>query len=105
MIKYTEKRISSLLFVTLISLPTLAQNIQGSYRPQADGEIRKQQVEYTVSEAMGHRGSVPLCPFKIRSAESKPKIKETERRVFKQNGRVYERFTECNLWLYKTRAK
>ncbi len=53
MIKYTEKRISSLLFVTLISLPTLAQNIQGSYRPKADGEIRKQQVEYTVSEAMG----------------------------------------------------
>ncbi len=43
MIKYTEKRISSLLFVTLISLPTLAQNIQGSYRPKADGEIRKQQ--------------------------------------------------------------
>lgn len=48
-----RKRISSLLLVTLISFPTLAQNIQGSYRPKADGEIRKQQVEYTVSEAMG----------------------------------------------------
>ena len=50
-----EKRFFIILHVIqlFLHLPTLAQNIQGSYKPMADGEIRKQQVEYTVSEAMG----------------------------------------------------
>ncbi len=50
-----EKRFFIILHVIqlFLHLPTLAQNIQGSYRPKADGEIRKQQVGYTVSEAMG----------------------------------------------------
>ncbi len=47
------KQILIIIALTFLSITTSAQNIQGSYRPKADGQVKKQQVEFQNVEDTG----------------------------------------------------
>ena len=47
------KQILAIISLAIISNTASAQNIQGSYRPKADGQVNKQKVERLHAEAVG----------------------------------------------------
>ena len=47
------KHILTIISLAIINIAASAQNIQGSYRPKADGQVKKQKVEHQHLEATG----------------------------------------------------